>query len=1013
MLDPWKKLLSLALALSMLASIFCIGALAAGEGEEERETEDPYVYEYVAGQADLFFSYSARKAKPPAWDPDQYDVTQPDQLSTSVWYGDYDVTRHHPFRMYELQHTKNEGERVVAYCSDFMTSAVLNHLYKRVNLEDSTYFNETTAAYVRGVLLNGYWVDWTEDDLKAAEKAANAWLDMVAVPAIMGENEAGEPVEITPAVRNKDKTPWNPPENISGNYPGDAEDPVEKISGLTMEEAQAATQMAIWGITYDQFPYWVDFVMSGEENGTAGNGETAYVLSEPSPNIQAFRKYLLHQTVVPMTREDVVFSNDYFVEDSAVFTTESTEDPLEISYDISLRFKLAGELDARDQLNVTAVLGTERQTCALDALPVDDAGYHTVTFQNVAAGDHQIKLELSGTQYVEGVYFYQAKPVGNEDERSTTQNLVGKAQGSTPITAEATIEFSAGEAKMQVYKIDADAEVPVSGAVFSLYADIGKAELLVKEELITDENGYTEVVEGLPADYSYYFVEERAPEGYVADSTRYPVRMAEEVSVVSVKNERKEAALTISKQVSGVPTDQEFTFRVVLDLRTAPLGELYIHPEGENGTIAVLENRVFRQNEDGEFTLEFTLRDGEEICIGGIPAGTEYTVTELDGDNLKYAGEDERVSESAVYVSDPDSAEGMLNRDETVSFTNELYAETQLQLQVKKTIDGRSFPAKTSPFTFQLSEYREGVWTPLQSVKNEEDGMVSFDPVAYTKPGVYLYRISEKQENRAYQFAEPIYAEVRVEARNGVLTTDQDFYAAWGNGQPSHPITEELPVLNNTTKRNPTSTVTKARWSLEGKKMLDGMPVEGFSFAVKDEEGNIVVGKSDEKGRIDFPTYSYGEEGIFTYTVYEVNDGQENIVYDEHIYTVTVTIGKRGSNFVVEDQSIECNGQIVEEVVFRNKVKSEEPSVPGETDLPETEPPEETDLPETELPEEKTDDSILGASSGNSDPTEQTPKEDSPLAHVPVTGDPILLWLMAACLSGLGLILLARSKKKE
>ena len=82
---------------------------------------------------------------------------------------------------------------------------------------------------------------------------------------------------------------------------------------------------------------------------------------------------------------------------------------------------------------------------------------------------------------------------------------------------------------------------------------------------------------------------------------------------------------------------------------------------------------------------------------------------------------------------------------------------------------------------------------------------------------------------------------------------------------------------------------------------------------------------------------------------------------------------------------------------------------PPTTDLPDEDPPT-TDLPDeetptTDLPDEETP--------TTEDPLEEIPEDDVPLAEAPATGDNLVAWIMAAAVSGIGLIWLAITGRKR
>lgn len=291
--------------------------------------------------------------------------------------------------------TDGSNQSFAAYCADFLYSAHAETTYKRLNLEDAGYFSAGAAAHIRGILNNGYWHDWTDADLLAAETAANSWLS-----AYQGGTVFSSDVFV----------------------PGDIDEAVEPISGLTRDEAITATQLAIWAFANTENDnWWMDF----KPYGGADDEDIAN-------NIKAFRKYLIHQQAQPAAAGSIIFS-DEAVSSSAVFSTAGEG----ISYDVTLYFKLVADVAQNiDDLTLTAVLGAgtageqifTAPLTGADALAADANGYYKITFTGVTEAG-TIDVSVSGTQDVNDVYFYQAK-ADTKSARTESQNMVGCDPGN-------------------------------------------------------------------------------------------------------------------------------------------------------------------------------------------------------------------------------------------------------------------------------------------------------------------------------------------------------------------------------------------------------------------------------------------------------------------------------------------------------------------------------------------------------------------------------------------------------
>ncbi len=112
----------------------------------------------------------------------------------------------------------------------------------------------------------------------------------------------------------------------------------------------------------------------------------------------------------------------------------------------------------------------------------------------------------------------------------------GYIKNTTPVTFTIPSEYSGDPGVMQLdalvnyrgsvelLKIN-DSKDPLSGAIFSLYEEDGT---LVKSNLVTDKNGVIQISNLLPG--SYYFIETKAPNGYVLDESKIQFNIVAEAA---------------------------------------------------------------------------------------------------------------------------------------------------------------------------------------------------------------------------------------------------------------------------------------------------------------------------------------------------------------------------------------------------------------------------------------------------------------------------------------------------
>jgi len=1062
-----KKLFAMLLTISMVAGMLSTVSFAEGETAVPDEKPNLYIYrvgtvdEDGDGQPDLK-SNGLPKAARYADQTRTYDSVH--HIEYNFYYpgSGNEVTngRRHNHNvssgLFEMVHSESL-ESFPTYCVDFMISAVGDHAYKRLNLEESTYFDSDLAPKIRGVVNQGYWVDWTED-------AAGFVTDTVPADVIDDANDWLE------------------------------EQGMEPLSNLTANQALTATQVAIWSLANSEdYKYYVtpNFAVDqfGEVQtlvkeilaleGSLKNGEAVELIAsvrakqaadeelteaeqnllkhpaldtyekiakaqkktnsfvfntvytpnsantkEATENIDKFCAYLLEQRAEPLTRDSIIITDDYFVLSDAVFTESETDEFGAVKYNVTLQLKLAADINVdRDDLTLKAVLGDQTKEYALtgdDCAEANESGYYAVCFESLSeeAVSSGIQLTLSGDQYVDGVYFYEAEPNDPNDSyspRESAQNMVGRYVGTTPVFVEKGIDVELGNKDITLIKYDGEAtpsdeitnentvEVSnkfypaLSGVTFDLYAEKGSNEFCIKSGLVTDAQGKITVT-GLPDGYDYFFKEVSTLPGYECDpDVKHTITWPD--GTVTVENCYDLADLTLSKTVEGVPTDEHFIFTVTLDLSTADLvnaesviapifaadwdgigNNCFIPGEVEGDAPTALHQAEITFAQEGEsLTAEVVLKDGESLTIKGIPTGTTYTVTEADNDYTPAGG----ATQSGTVGEDAEEA----------SFRNFKYNyhDDNVEILAKKTVDGQAPGGRT--FTFELSKWDGEKWIDVTSARNDANGGVAFK-LTYTTPGEDIYRILEVNDGGDYVYDNSIfYAKVKVTgSREGNLSASVKYYEQFKNGAVSGAPVMTPPTFNNQTYKQ-SSTPDDAQWRLTGAKTLDGEKAGGFTFRMVSEMGDVSVVTSKDDGSITFPRQSFDKKGTYTYTITEVAGEDESIVYDPAVYTVTVTVEKVKGDYEVTGVVITKDGEAAEVVSFENTTKT-------------------TEIPEDPTP---TDDKP-GDKDGGKNDDEIIFEEDIPLADAPATGDISAVWLALSAVSGAGLAgttFLGRKKREE
>ena len=89
--------------------------------------------------------------------------------------------------------------------------------------------------------------------------------------------------------------------------------------------------------------------------------------------------------------------------------------------------------------------------------------------------------------------------------------------------------------------------------------------------------------------------------------------------------------------------------------------------------------------------------------------------------------------------------------------------------------------------------------------------------------------------------------------------------------------------------------IVRTSITLDGIKYLDADVAEGFTFVLTDVNGNkIATVVSGADGKFTFAELVYTEEGTYVYYISEIIGEDDEIIYDENIYTVTVVVTSDG-----------------------------------------------------------------------------------------------------------------------
>ena len=327
----------------------------------------------------------------------------------------------------------------LTYCADFDTETVADQFYKKVNVEDSTYFQSVEDAYkLRAIVGNTYPV------VSAVDMVKKLYTENVITNTSILLNGKTFSDDLT-------------------------------TDDIDVGQLIAASQMAIWvtcndtmnsaSVSAGKYTYYTlhpdntNMQPKGKLNPITGylnahdDTQTEFAMTEEqAENINAIYQYLMD--LDPVTEEEADANQQLVITDVAY---EATKTGVE-NYDVVVRTALNTFIKKNDNLTMKVSASKPdskgnpiEETRVFQSQGTDEVIGKEVTFylRDVPEGA-DITIELGGEQYLnKGVYFYEPYVAEGETERSTSQNMVGASVGYTPVKATASFNIEATEGGLE------------------------------------------------------------------------------------------------------------------------------------------------------------------------------------------------------------------------------------------------------------------------------------------------------------------------------------------------------------------------------------------------------------------------------------------------------------------------------------------------------------------------------------------------------------------------------------
>lgn len=360
----------------------------------------------------------------------------------------------------------------------------------------------------------------------------------------------------------------------------------------------------------------------------------------------------------------------------------------------------------------------------------------------------------------------------------------------------------------------------------------------------------------------------------------------------------------VTKKVSGVESTEKafsFTLTATSDMQAKiAAGDLTVsddlagdaHAEsratkgaitGKDGQTVDFSGMKFNKAGTYTFTLSEAHDADDDAVVDGVQnAGwtmddSTYTVTvKVEDKNAKLTVTGVAVKKDGDDKSEtPEVKNGEVN---LATFTNGYAAKGSVTLAAMKHFKGGALAGNDFSFALYKGDKAEG--TPLETVTNDKDGNITFQPISYTKAGDYEYTIKEVTGNDQTIVYDGQEVKVKVSVtdnKNGKLGAT----ATYGGDKA-------VPTFTNT---KPTTDVTvEATKTLKGKALTDG----AFAFGLYDQAGNEVAkGTNDQAGKVKLAVENLNL-GEYDYALKEVAGSDSTITYDSTAVKVHVSVKAEG-----------------------------------------------------------------------------------------------------------------------
>ena len=378
--------------------------------------------------------------------------------------------------------------------------------------------------------------------------------------------------------------------------------------------------------------------------------------------------------------------------------------------------------------------------------------------------------------------------------------------------------------------------------------------------------------------YTYLVTEEKGTDKDVIYDT-----MTARIQVTVVKEIGDKANVLVSK----VTYPEDITFDNKVKDEKAATADIVFHKALHGRDLKAGEFTFNLRDDKGQIIAQASNDKDGKIAFTGLTydkAGDyHYVVTEVKG-NDEDVIYDDMVADVTVKVTQEigDTTNALVSSvvyPEDTTFDNRIkeLKDAHIDLNLSKALHGRSL--KDNEFTFNLRDEKGQL---LATATNDKNGRVSFKDLTFKQAGTYTYLVTEEKGSDKDVIYDAMTARIQVTVVKEI-------------GDTLNMLSAKVLYPSDVTFDNTIKETKAADTSLTFHKALHGRDLKAgeFTFNLYDETGTVVArARNTKDGTITFNGLHYDKPGTHHYTVTEVKGTDEDMIYDNMVADVTVTITK-------------------------------------------------------------------------------------------------------------------------